>query len=70
MAYDEKEIFFEMYFKMILDGMRYSLSKYPTNWELKEAKEFMETNIHDLYEEFMKEDFVFALGFMLYRANK
>ena len=70
MSYDEKDSFFNMYIKMILDGIEWSLKQYPDNWELKDAVSWYQENIDDMYESFMSEDFVFGLGFMLYTARK
>lgn len=70
MSYDEKDSFFNMYIKMILDGIEWSLKQYPDNWELKDSVTWYRENIDDMYEAFMSEDFVFGLGFMLYTARK
>lgn len=70
MTYDEKDSFFNMYIKMILDGIEWSLKQYPDNWELKDSVTWYRENIDDMYEAFMSEDFAFGLGFMLYTARK
>lgn len=70
MNYDEKECFFEFYFKMIYDDLKYCLSLYPDNFELSDAVKWYDESFDELYERFLKDDFVFGLGFMLYTARK
>lgn len=70
MTYDEKDDFFNMYFKMILGDIKWMREKYPDNWEIKENCEWYEENYDNVYEMFMRDDFVFSLGFQIYTAKK
>ncbi len=68
--YEEKEAFWGMYFKFILGDIQWMHSKYPQNLAIEEDCEWYLERYDDLFEEFMKDDFVFSLGFQIYTAQK
>lgn len=70
MNYDEKEDFFNMYFRMILGDVRWMHEKYPDNRDIEEEYNWYKENYERISEMFMCEDFVFSLGFQIYVAKK
>ncbi len=70
MTYDEKEDFFNIYFKMILGDIKWMHEKYPENTAILEEYEWYTQNYERINELFMCEDFVFSLGFQIYAAKK
>ena len=70
MNFDEKEDFFHLYFRLVLGDIRWMKQKYPDNVKVDEDCRFMEDNYEKMYEIFMKDDFVFSLGFQIYLARR
>lgn len=70
MTYDEKEDFFNMYFKFILGDIRWMHEKYPDSPEISEDCEWYEENYERIFDLFMEDDFIFSLGFQIYTAQK
>ena len=67
--YEEKEAFWGMYFKFILGDIQWMRDKYPENIEIAEDCEWYMDNYDELFEAFMRDDFVFSLGFQIYTAQ-
>lgn len=70
LTYEEKEAFWGMYFKFILGDIKWMREKYPTNEDIIDDCEWYEENYENMYNEFMKDDFVFSLGFVFFTAQK
>lgn len=70
MSYDEKEDFFKLYFQFIVDDMKWMLNKYPNNEELIDAVEWCNANYDTALSNFMLDDFIFSIGFVIYTAKK
>ena len=70
LTYDEKEAFWDMYFKFILGDIRWMREKYPENEDVIEDCEWYDENYEKMFNEFVKDDFVFSLGFMFFTAQK
>lgn len=68
--YDEKEAFWNMYFQFVLDDTRWMHEKYPENVDIADDLNWYENNYANIFEAFMKDDFVFSLGFQIYVAQK
>lgn len=68
--YDEKENLFKLYFKFILDDIKYMHEKYPNNIQIEEEYEWYKQNYERIHDNFMMDDFVFSLGFQIYLAQK
>lgn len=69
-APDEKEIFWEIYFKFIFGDIQWMHNKYPSNLSIKTDCEWYSANYERLHQMFMKEDLVFSIGFQIYTASK
>ena len=70
MSYDEKEDFFNLYFRLVLGDIRWMKQKYPDNIGIAEDCQWLEDNYEKMYESFMKDDFIFSLGFQIYLARR
>ena len=68
--YEEKEAFWGMYFKFILGDIQWMRDKYPGNLDIAEDCEWYTNNYDSIFDAFMRDDFVFSLGFQLYTAQK
>lgn len=67
---DEKEAFWEIYFKFIFGDIQWMHDKYPNNLDIQADCEWYSANYKKLHEMFMKEDLVFSIGFQIYTASK
>jgi len=70
MTYEEKEALWGVYFEYVLHDIRSMSAKYPENSLLAEEREWLEENYDELFESFMRDDFVFSLGYQIYTARK
>lgn len=70
MTYDEKEDFFNIYFRFILGDVQWMHQKYPENEMIAEDSQWYTSHYDSIFEKFMKDDFVFSLGFQIYVASK
>lgn len=68
--YEEKEEFWFMYFKFILGDIQWMRNKYPENTNIVDDCEWYVNKYDDIFELFMRDDFVFSLGFQIYTAQK
>lgn len=70
LSYEEKEAFWGMYFNFILGDIKWMHEKYPADESIADDCEWYTDNFEDIFEMFMKDDFIFSLGFQLYLAKK
>ena len=70
MDYDEREALFDTYFSFIADDLRLMAEKYPDSEHYKTAHRWILDHYDRLESEFMRDDFFFTLGFMLFSARK
>lgn len=70
MNYEEKEAFWGMYFNFILGDIKWMHEKYPADESIADDCEWYTNNFEDIFKMFMKDDFIFSLGFQLYLAKK
>jgi len=70
LTYEEKEAFWGMYFQFILGDIKWMHEKYPLDADIADDCKWYENNYELLFENFMKDDFVFSLGFQMYTAKK
>ncbi len=70
MDYDEREALFDTYFGFITDDIKRMQEKYPDSEHYKEALAWLQAHGDRLESEFMRDDFFFVLGFMLFSARK
>lgn len=70
MSYEEKEAFWGMYFKFILGDIIWMRDKYPNNLDIADDCKWYSDHYDDIFEMFMRDDFVFSLGFQIYTAQK
>lgn len=70
MNYDEKDNFFSMYCKFVYEDTIWMYEKYPNDKKAIEHYEWFKTNIESIYDLFMRNDFIFNLGFHIYVAKK
>lgn len=70
MDFDQKEALFETYFSFILEDLKIMVERYPNNKSLKDDLYWYEDAYEQLEEEFQNESFFFALGFIIFTANK
>ncbi len=70
MTEEEKDAFFGMYFPFTLENAKIMSEKYSWNSEYKNDYLWFQQNFSDIHENFLKPDFVFSLGFMIYTAGK
>lgn len=68
--YEEKEAFWGMYFKFIYGDIKWMRDKYPNNMDVVEDCEWFIENYDDIFDLFMRDDFIFSLGFQIYTAQK
>ena len=68
--YEEKETFWDIYFKFIYGDIHWMQEKYPANADIAEDCNWYTENYEDIFEAFMKDDFIFSLGFQIYAAKK
>ena len=68
--YEEREAFWEIYFKFILGDIHWMREKYPGNIDIADDCDWYTDNYEDIFDAFMKDDFVFSLGFQIYVAKK
>ena len=70
MTREEKEVLFNMYFPFTLDNAKIMMEKYPWNKDYQKDYLWYAEHFEELKERFLKEDFIFSLGFMTYTARK
>ncbi len=70
MSYDERELFFDVYFKFILDDARWMAETYPNRKDIVSNYEWYRDNYEKIAENFLEDRFIFSLGFMLYTVRK
>lgn len=70
LSYEEKEAFWGMYFRFILGDIIWMHEKYPNNIDIADDCNWYSERYDDIFEMFMKDDFVFSLGFQIYTAQK
>ena len=70
MDYDERAAMFETYFSFIVEDSRLMAEKYPSVEKYAKGHEWIKANYDRVESEFMREDFFFVLGFMLFTARK
>ena len=70
MDYDERDALFDTYFSFIADDLRLMAEKYPDSEHYKNAYRWILDHYDRLESEFMRDDFFFTLGFMLFSARK
>lgn len=68
--YEEKEAFWGIYFKFIFGDIHWMREKYPDNIDIADDCDWYTDNYEDIFDAFMKDDFVFSLGFQIYVAKK
>ncbi len=68
--YEQKESFFNMYFRFILGDARWMHERYPNDEDIAEDYEWYSSNYDELFEHFMNDDTVCCIGFQLYTAQK
>ena len=66
----QRRDFFDIYFSFILSDLKYMVEKYPFDKYYREDYEWYQNIYNDLEQEFIREDFFFSLGFMLFVAKK
>ncbi len=69
LSYEEKEAFWDMYFKFILGDIRWMKEKYPHDNRIDADLKWYEENYEDMFDVFMRDDFAFSLGFQIYTAK-
>lgn len=70
LTYEEKEAFWGMYFKFILGDIQWMKEKYPENIDISEECEWYTDKYEEIFDAFMRDDFIFSLGFQIYTAQK
>ena len=70
MSYEERESFWGMYFEYVLADIKSMNAKYPADIHIIEDQEWYEENYDELFESFMRDDFIFSLGYQIYVAKK
>lgn len=70
MDYDEREALFDTYFSFIGDDLKLMCKKYPDSEHFATAYKWMVDHYDQMESEFMRDDFFFTLGFMLFSARK
>ncbi len=70
MDYDEREALFDTYFSFIAGDLQSMAQKYPDSEHYKTAHKWIQDHYDRLESEFMRDDFFFVLGFMLFSARK
>lgn len=68
--YEEKEAFWGMYFNFIYEDIKWMRDKYPNNIDIAENCKWYTDNYDDIFDMFMRDDFIFSLGFQIYTAQK
>ena len=70
MNYDEREALFDTYFSFIGDDLKLMCKKYPDSEHFKTAYKWVVDHYDQMESEFMRDDFFFTLGFVLFTARK
>lgn len=70
LSYDEREALFNTYFGFLPGDFKRLVNEGENAEHYAEQLKWLDDNYDKLEEEFMKEDFFFTLGFMLYTARK
>ena len=70
MTTEQKQTLFQMYFPFTLENAKIMSEKYPWNKEMEEEYKWYNSCYDSIYERFMRPEFVFSLGFMVYTAEK
>lgn len=65
-----KDTFFQIYFPFTLQNAKVMHEKYPWNFEIKNDYEWYQKHYDEIYQRFMKEEFIFSLGFQTYTATR
>lgn len=68
--YEQKENFYNMYFRFILGDAKWMHERYPDDEDIAEDYEWYRSNYDELFEHFMDDDTVCCIGFQLYTAQK
>lgn len=69
MSFEEKEAFFGIYFKFILGDIQWMHNKYPANLTITDDCEWYTSHYDEMLDNFLKDDFIFSLGFQMYIAK-
>lgn len=70
MDYDEKEALFDTYFEFIAEDTNLMATQYPSIEKYLKYQEWLRSNLDKIESEFMRDDFFFVLGFLLFTAEK
>ena len=70
MDYDERSALFDTYFSFILEDFKLMLERCPADNDIRDIYKWYENVYEDLEETFLKDDFYFNLGFVMYTAKK
>ncbi len=70
MSYEEKEALFDIYFGYIPKALKKTIERNPDFLRAQHDLVWVNEVLDTAYEEFMKSNFIFSLGYMIYTAKK
>ncbi len=70
MSYEEKEALFDIYFGYIPKALQKTIERNPEFLRAQHDLTWVNQHLETAYEEFMKNNFMFSLGYMIYTARR
>ncbi len=70
LSYEEKEALFDIYFGYIPKALQKTIERNPDFLRAQHDLTWVNQHLETAYEEFMKNNFMFSLGYMIYIARK